>query len=51
MNWITSWPSVVIGAIGLVSTYCAVLWDSYKTGKEGEEDEECWREDAGAADR
>ena len=51
MNWITSWPSVVFGAIGLVSTFCAVLWDAHKTRKEGEEDEECWREDAGAADR
>lgn len=36
MNWLTSWPSVVFGAIGLVSTYCAVLWDSCETRMGGE---------------
>ena len=36
MNWPTSWPSVVFGVIGLVSTYCAVLWDAYKTRNRGE---------------
>lgn len=50
--------SVVIGAIGLLA--CAVgllvealvpLWEEHKARKEAEENEECGREDAGAADR
>ena len=58
MNWLTSWPCVVIGAIGLLA--CAVgllvealmpLWEEHKARKEAEENEECWREEAGAANR
>ena len=46
MNWLTSWPSVVIGAIGLLA--CAVgllvealvpLWEEHKARKEAEENE------------
>lgn len=50
MEWITSWPSVVFGSVGLIVIYCAVMWDAYKTRKEDEEDEERGREDAGAPD-
>ena len=57
MDWLTSWPSVVFGSAGLL--VCAVgllealmpLWEEHKARKEAEENEECWREDAGAADR
>ena len=58
MEWITSPVSVAFGSAGLLA--CAVglrvealmpLWEEHKARKEAEENDECWSEDAGAADR
>ena len=45
MDWITSWPSVIIGSVGLIVTYCLVVRDEYQIRKGGEGDEERGRKD------
>lgn len=38
-------------AVGLLVEALMPLWEEHKARKEAEENEECWSEDAGAADR
>lgn len=51
MDWITSWPSVIIGSVGLIVTYCLVVWDEYQSQKGGEGDEEHGRKDERPTDQ
>ena len=39
------------GVVGLLVEALMPLWEEHKARKEAEENEECWSEDAGAADR